>query len=769
MNPCAPTFVPTGTSEDELSEDEEVSRSSSMEARHSDQDLDSPESRFYDYMFPALSPPRAQQVDPRNIRSPRLVRRKKSKNPGSKKGNLQQATPPSDQRPNLNNQGSSNKNEGDGDGDGEDEEDGDEVVVEYLKPTVYTPSKSPETLKPTVYTPLASSHNTSGRPGILKGTRPADARARTRSPHYSWRPPTPHPDSRPRGSRGRRAPTPVVQTMPPTGYPFPVAYPPPFYNYYDLRSTYQVMQPHMHYAQHMVPPMMSFSPVPWHMPPAPWSVPEAPPQDFEGPLDFECYYEDSALAAFDTDGKLVYYAGSPIPPSYVYPDPPPRSQPQQRVQYHMPPQAGHGSFSSSQTSDPQGTSQGHSMKGRQPNKSSSFSCVVTAKGPTTSAPLKTQVEMIKDQDRTATSDRQLLGLACGKDVPKEVIEKDLRAAAEATKKTGFIPTRQAQSAQDSPGVAKSAKINLKRDAVLQEEKKTTDKNQTLTDPPRNAPTGPSSLRQLHQSFSATVKKTLQLAGSDSGAWSQSKRWTSFATKERQAFQKVMSNLRYMSADQSPFVPQTPAELTAFKAALAESKTKRLGQEVQQRLAKTNAKIADNDGETKVEPVMELLGGRKFEDYLSPFFAASNCFNDGQLHAPFGAEWPSLAELKEEGDKRSAQQGRCLPLPRMNVVAFRYSDQMSEACNADGSAQWNRKLVHVGSRYLCPVTPEDSSMIPAAELESDETPFILKSLLEDINTVGGDIDKATGEAEEKEEKQEGKKDTEKISEQKKPSK
>ncbi|KAM0340715.1 hypothetical protein ACHAPU_010387 [Fusarium lateritium] len=759
MNPCAPTFIPTG--EDELSSDEQVSRSSSMEAHHPDEDLLTPEGSFYDFMFPALTPPESvQQVDPRNIRSPRLVRRK-SKNPDSKKDNIGQAIPPSDEPPS---QGS------DGEGKGEDaDEEEDEVVVEYLKPTVYTPSKSPETLKPTVYTPPASSHNASGRPGVRKDIQPEDARERTKSTRRSWRPPTPHPNARPRGSKGRRAPTPVFQPMCQTGYSVPVAYPPAYHNYYDPRTAYPAMQPPMHYAQHIAPPMMSFSPVPWYMSPAPWSVPEAPPHTFEGPPDFECCYEDSASAAFDADGSVVYYTQAPVPASYVYPDPPPRSQAQQRMQYQMPPQLGPGSCPSSQMSDPQDASQGHSTKSRQANKpSSSSSSVVAAKGPITSAPLMTQVEMIKNQDRGVTSDRRLPGVACGKDVPKEVIEKDLHTAAEATKKTGFIPTRQAQSAQDSPSVARSVKVNLKRDAVPQEEKKTTDKDHTLTDPPQNAPTGPSSLRQFRQSFSATVKKTLQLAGSDSGAWSQSKRWTSFATKERQAFQKMTSNLRYMSADQSPFVPQTPAELTAFKAALAESKTKKLDQEVQQRLAKSNAKTTDDDDEIKVEPVMELLGGRKFDDYLSPLFAASNCFNDAQLNAPFGAEWPSLAELKEEGDKRSARQGRCLPLPRMNVVAFRYSDQMSEACNADGSVKWNKKLVHVGSRYLCPVTPEESCMVPTIELESEETPFVLKSLLEDIDAVGSDVGKATEEAVEKE-KGEKKKNTEKNAEQKKPSK
>jgi hypothetical protein len=369
-------------------------------------------------------------------------------------------------------------------------------------------------------------------------------------------------------------------------------------------------------------------------------------------------------------------------------------------------------------------------------------------------------------------DRELLGAVCDDDAKKVKLEKTLRDVVEYTKKTGFIPTRQAQSAQDSPSVARSAKINLKREVPSENQKKAEDKDQTPANPPQNAPKGPSSLRQLHQSFSATVKQTLNLVKSESGAWSQSKRWTSFATKERQAFQKMMSSLRYMSADQSPFVPQTPAELTAFKAALAESKTKKLDQEVQQRVAKSNAKTADDADENKVDPVMKFLGGKKFRDHLSPLFAASNCFNEALVKPPFAAEWPSLAELKEEGDKRSSRQGRCLPLPRMDIVALKYCNRIDEACNADETVRWEKKLVQVGSCYICPVTQEESSTIPAVELQSDEAPFLLATLLENIDAVDVEMDENDEKADEKVKKKgkaESKKETEKNAEKKEISK
>ncbi|KAG5663700.1 hypothetical protein KAF25_006285 [Fusarium avenaceum] len=662
MNPCAPTFVPTGFSDDEFSS-EESSVSSSMEARHSEQDVRSPKARSrsgtlpsitfdpdkYDSMFPTLRT--ANPVNPHIIRSPGLAKKqpaKKSRENSSEAGHF---LPPSDKR--LSSSYQTDAEYEDEDDEEEEEEYSDEPAVEYLKPTVYTPKKSLEYLKPTVFTPPTSSRNAFKRSETKRSTRSRNTIAKLRSPRRAWRPPTPHPEGKPRGSRGgRRTPTPAPQVVQQTGYLAPVAHPPAEYHYYDQRAPYPVMQPIAPYAPLMGQPMMSYSPVPWQMPSILWqnSVPQ--------------------LQNVDSSRK----------------------------------------------------------------------------------------------------DRELLGAVCGDDAKKVKLEKTLRGVAEYTKKTGFIPTRQAQSAQDSPSVARSAKINLKREVPSENQKKAEDKDQTPANPPQNAPKGPSSLRQLKQSFSATVKQTLNLVGSESGAWSQSKRWTSFATKERQAFQKMMSSLRYMSADKSPFVPQSPAELTAFKAALAESKTRKLDQEVQQRVAKSNAKTADDADENSVETVMKFLGGKKFIDHLSPLFAASNCFNEALVKPPFAAEWPSLAELKEEGDKRSIRQGRCLPLPRMDIVALKHCDQNDEACNADGAVRWDKKLVQVGSRYICPVTQEESSTIPGVELQSEDAPFLVAALLKDIDALEVEVsDTDEKDKKKKKEKAESKKDAEKNAEKKEISK
>ncbi|KAL6858405.1 hypothetical protein J3F83DRAFT_750701 [Trichoderma novae-zelandiae] len=170
------------------------------------------------------------------------------------------------------------------------------------------------------------------------------------------------------------------------------------------------------------------------------------------------------------------------------------------------------------------------------------------------------------------------------------------------------------------------------------------------------------------------------------SWSQSKRWISSETKERKAFQKMMMNLQFMKADHSPFVPKTPAELTRFKISLAEAKRQKLAQEVSILEEKNRQReLARASGILLVsQPRVALFNGRDMGDELSPVFAARNCFNKqdtGEVNKRAG--WPSLVELKEDGDRR-AKCGRFLPLPRIKVVALQVREREQEhAPNGDG--------------------------------------------------------------------------------------
>ncbi|KFH46757.1 hypothetical protein ACRE_024370 [Hapsidospora chrysogenum ATCC 11550] len=258
------------------------------------------------------------------------------------------------------------------------------------------------------------------------------------------------------------------------------------------------------------------------------------------------------------------------------------------------------------------------------------------------------------------------------------------------------------------------------------------------EPPVNAPTAPASLRRLAHAAKAQ-KTSLPQKPSETGLWSQSKRWVSQETKERAAFQKLMQTLHYMRADKSPFVPQTPAALTAFRVAQTERKSRRLSEELNRRMLQlARRKRSEAHEEPGAQPKLELFRGKTPRDGLSPVFASDTCFNK-DIPCAMRVEWPSLAELKEEGEKRAARYGRYFPLPRLNIVASRILQrERAKAYNADGSIHWEKKAVKQASRFIRPVSCElelDSS--PPPQLQAHELPPLLQALLDEIDETSSE--------------------------------
>lgn len=277
----------------------------------------------------------------------------------------------------------------------------------------------------------------------------------------------------------------------------------------------------------------------------------------------------------------------------------------------------------------------------------------------------------------------------------------------------------------------------------------------LSGPPTNAPKAPASQRRVTQGSITIPQQPSGSSPAENGGWSQSKRWMSKETKERVAFQKMQINLHYMSADKSPFVPQSPAELTAFKLEAAESKKLKLMQEVDKRLAKADCKnLVDQKGKKARLPA-QLLGGKMLRDKLSPVFSAVHCFNkEFPTEDELRVDWPSLAELKEEGDKRASRYGRYFPLPRLNVIATRFSGEDREkAYNPDGSIRWEKKAVKLGAREIIPVNADSEAytITPVVELRVEELPVPLQLIIKHIDGSQEDHDSP----QEKNKDQEGK--------------
>lgn len=187
----------------------------------------------------------------------------------------------------------------------------------------------------------------------------------------------------------------------------------------------------------------------------------------------------------------------------------------------------------------------------------------------------------------------------------------------------------------------------------------------------------------------------------------------------------------MGADNSPFIPQTPAELAALKAEIFDQESQNLVRDVARREATERKR--DTQG-SQNQPLSDLMCGWEFGDDLSPVFAVENCFNKGAPNKNESrVDWPCLAELKEEGDKRAIRYGRYFPLPRMNVVASRILElEGATAYNVDGSIHWDKKAVKLGSRDVLPVTPVTETRGLATHVAFHELPPSMQNLLEEID-------------------------------------
>lgn len=415
MNPCAPTFVPI--LEEVFSSGEDSSLPSSSDPKlpgrgdspkpHRSKELPSitVDSDQYDSMFPALQ---GVQVDGRKIRSPRLVKQrdKKTKELKLTGSQVRPSAPDGEDETAVEYEESEDQKAE----DDKESESGDtsSEEVEYLKPTVYTPRKSLEYLRPTVYTPPTSSQEGHRRSGTGRRTARSAARNRSKSPRLAWRPPTPHPEGKPRGSKSRRSPTPTAHINGIARYPSPAPYPPPPYNHYYPGHHVQIPPQHVEYGpfivqpmpQLMAPPVVSYAS--WSIPSLPWSVPGAQPTETGYPSGFEYHNERPYGAILASYSGAVY--GPPSPQSYLHPQPQVHQQLQQsqagteRDAYLQP-----LSPPSTETDDTTHSSHSKPSKSRHRQKKSISSSGLASDGAAIVTPLKTQVEKIKRESRVTTT------------------------------------------------------------------------------------------------------------------------------------------------------------------------------------------------------------------------------------------------------------------------------------------------------------------------------------------------------------------------------
>ncbi|PFH60531.1 hypothetical protein XA68_10811 [Ophiocordyceps unilateralis] len=194
---------------------------------------------------------------------------------------------------------------------------------------------------------------------------------------------------------------------------------------------------------------------------------------------------------------------------------------------------------------------------------------------------------------------------------------------------------------------------------------------------------------------------------DSASWTRSRRWMSNEMKERVGFLKTMTNLRHIKAEKSPFVPQSLTELAAFKAEVAEANRRRLERAVGRRQAELQLKQGQGGAKSTEVRVGKLFRGKQFHDGKSAVFASDNCFNELTGPSETHNDWPSLTELKGEGNRRGESHHRRLPRPRQSL----------QLQSPDDMGHWQDKPLSSNSSnpaFIMAVSPPDVLPQPLAE-------------------------------------------------------
>lgn len=248
-------------------------------------------------------------------------------------------------------------------------------------------------------------------------------------------------------------------------------------------------------------------------------------------------------------------------------------------------------------------------------------------------------------------------------------------------------------------------------------------------------------KMSHKGAFSAIKGPMQSDLASRGgevSWSQSNRWESPLTEKLKMFRKMMQNLRHIGADSSPSLPESTAELARLWVNMAEEKKVRCSQKMRRlEAARDRRKAITEDSDEQHVNMVQLLHGIKFPDNLSTVFASRNCFREhiSQDDAQW-VTWPSLAELKKVGDKRSGGHERYFPLPKLNIDVKGYAASQKEHCySADGTDLGGARHWKVDTRFIPSISPPNAPTEPpfsqATELVLEELPDYLQKAIEDM--------------------------------------
>lgn len=171
------------------------------------------------------------------------------------------------------------------------------------------------------------------------------------------------------------------------------------------------------------------------------------------------------------------------------------------------------------------------------------------------------------------------------------------------------------------------------------------------------------------SFQVSKNQVATLANNNSGGvYSYTKTWTSSATAGQEVWSRISKQLSFMHCDESFVTPRTYAAYLEHKknfmiASIAEKEA-----QITKRKAEKALAIKNRCPEGLPIITIPCMGGKKFADGRSAALGQASMWTPNEWRTESArkqqAEWPSVAELKWEGDERAKSgKGRFLPIPR----------------------------------------------------------------------------------------------------------
>ena len=158
----------------------------------------------------------------------------------------------------------------------------------------------------------------------------------------------------------------------------------------------------------------------------------------------------------------------------------------------------------------------------------------------------------------------------------------------------------------------------------------------------------------------------------SASWTNSKTWVSEEARKRQEFARMQERARHMGTDRAPFMPQTFEQFLLLEVREQEAKIQEMRNKIKAKEETATEKHHGKEHGQTLQPMHQTEAqafGNDTRAGVPAILGPPNSLNPNDLRAQYETEWPSLPQLKVEGDLRiqCGFPNRRLPAPGFNPV------------------------------------------------------------------------------------------------------